>query len=115
MVRLHDRSEMEGEGDEERGRSVGNAHRLVPRVLHREHRHALPFLCDERQNAVGEVRVDDDQFRLRHAHEFLHLFKRVIYLSVEEHFLRRKLLVLHRIENHLEPFFVTGLIGIILA
>ena len=83
--------------------------KLVPRVLHREHRYTLPFLCNERQNAVGEVRVDDDQFRLRHAHELLHLLERVVYLPVVEHFLRREFLVLHRIEYQLEALFVAGL------
>ena len=77
-------------------RHIDGMKQFVPRVLHREHRHALSFLCDERQNAVGEVRVDDDQFRLRHAHEFLHLLERVVYLPVVEHLLRRELFVLHR-------------------
>ena len=90
-------------------RYIDGMKQLVPRILHREHRYALPFLCDERQNAVGEVRVDDDQFRLRHAHEFLHLLERIVYLPVVEHFLRRELLVLHRIEYQLEAFLVAGL------
>ena len=40
-------------------RHIDSMKQLVPRILHREHRYALPFLCDEWQNAVGEVRVDD--------------------------------------------------------
>ena len=51
----------------------------------------------------------DDQLRLGHAHELLHLLERVVYLPVEEYFLWRKLLVLHRVENQLEAFLVAGL------
>ena len=60
------------------------------------------LLRDERQNGVVEVRVYDNQLRLGHAHELLHLLERVVYLPVKEHLLRRKLLVLHRVENQLE-------------
>jgi len=94
-------------------RHIDGMKQLVPRILHREHRYSLPFLCDERQNAVGEVRVDDDQFRLRHAHKFLHLLERVVDLPVVEHFLRRKLLVLHRIKYQLEALLVAGLVCVI--
>ena len=39
----------------------------APRILHHENRYALPLLRDERQYAVREVRVDDDQLSPRHA------------------------------------------------
>ena len=82
---------------------------ILARVLHHKDRYVWPFLRDERQNGVVEVRVYDNQLRLGHAHELLHLLERVVYLPVKEYLLRRKLLVLHRVENQLEAFLVAGL------
>ena len=87
----------------------------APRILHHENRYALPLLRDERQYAVREVRVDDDQLSPRHAHELLHLFECVVYLAVVVHLMRREPLVLHRVQNQLLPLLVAFLIGIILC
>ena len=57
------------------------------------------LLCDERQNRIGKIRVDDYQLLLRHAYELLHLFERIVDLPIEEYFLWRELLILHRVKN----------------
>ena len=64
-----------------------------------ENLHTRTLLRDERENGIIEVRIDDDQLRLRHAHELLHLLERIINLPIEKHFLRRKFLILHRVKN----------------
>ena len=61
---------------------------------------------DERQDAVREVRVDDDQFLPRHADVLLQPHERIVKLTVKEDLLRRKLLVLHRVENLFKPLLV---------
>ena len=39
-------------------------------------------------------------------YELLHLLKRIVYLPVVEHFLRRELLGLHRIEYQFEAYCI---------
>ena len=52
---------------------------------------------------------------LRHELCRNNLLESIEKLSVIEYFLRRKLLVLHRVEDEFEALFVAGLIGVILC
>ena len=49
-------------------RHIDIVKKLAARIFDDEQRHALPLLRDERKNAIREIRVDDYQFFLRHAH-----------------------------------------------
>ena len=89
--------------------------KFATRVFDDDNLHAGALLRNKRKYTVGKIRVDHDQLVLCHAHKLLHLLKRIINLPVKKDFLRRKLLVLHRVKNQFKSFFIVNLIGIVLC
>ena len=79
-------------------RHVNRMKKVLAHVLHNDNRNTLPLLCDERQHRIVEIRVDDDQFLLRHAHEPFHQGEAVticdqfthLILRQQKHELRRE-------------------------
>lgn len=65
------------------------------------------------QAGIVKVGVDDHEFLLCLADEFLHLYERIEELPVEKDLLLRELLVVHRVEDELEAFFVVGLVCVV--
>ena len=83
------------------------------RRTHNRHHNTWTSLRNKRQAGIVKVGVDDHELLLCLADEFLHLYERIEELPVEKDLLLRELLVVHRVEDELEAFFVVGLVCVV--
>ena len=72
---------------------------------------APSLVREDVERDVVAVAIDEDNAFCRLADEFLREGIRIVVPAVEEHFLRREVASVHRLEYRVEAFLVASLVG----